>query len=162
MRIDVDDPTRPDVVRLLQEHLADMYATSPAESVHALDPAALTTPDLTFWTAREDGVVVGCAALKRLTDEHAELKSMRSASAARGRGVGVRLLAHVLAEATARGYRRVSLETGTQDYFAPARGLYRSHGFVECGPFADYAPDPSSTFLTLAIATPAGADAGTD
>src|SRR4051794_14794836 len=134
--IQPDAPLRADVRALLDEHLADMYATSPAESVHALDPRALVGPGLAFWTARDaDGTLLGCAALKELGPTDGELKSMRTADAARGRGVGAALLAHVLAEAAGRGYRAVHLETGTEDYFAPARRLYARAGFVECGPF---------------------------
>lgn len=151
MLISTDDPRRTDVLALLEEHLADMYATSPAESVHALDPDALALPGVTFWTAREGELLLGCAALKSLSPDHAELKSMRTATAARRRGVAGRLLDHVLAEARQRGHRRVSLETGTEDYFAPARTLYKTRGFDECGPFEGYALDPNSVFLTLEL-----------
>lgn len=149
--ISIDDPRRPDVLALLEEHLADMYATSPAESVHALDPDALDRPEIAFWSARDGDVLLGCAALKRLCADHAEIKSMRTATAARRRGVAGRLLDHVLAEARERGHGRVSLETGTEDYFAAARALYLSRGFVECGPFAGYSLDPNSVFLTLTL-----------
>jgi putative acetyltransferase len=152
--VDLDDPTRPDVLHLLGEHLADMYATSPAESVHALDPSALTAPGITFWTARTaDGILLGCAALKQLGPADGELKSMRTASAARGRGVGATMLAHVLGAAAERGLRTVHLETGSQEYFASARRLYARAGFVECPPFAGYAPDPHSVFYRLTLAT---------
>jgi len=151
VRLTLDDPTAPDVVVLLEEHLADMRATSPPESVHALDPAALAGPGLSFWTVRADGLVLGTAALKELDGEHGEIKSMRTAAAARRRGVAARLLDHLLGEARARGYRRLSLETGSQDFFAPARALYLSRGFVERGPFGDYAHDPYSVFMTLAL-----------
>ncbi|WP_240044470.1 GNAT family N-acetyltransferase [Nocardioides albidus] len=151
MEIHLDDPRRPDVLGLLEEHLTDMYATSPAESVHALDPDALAAPSISLWTAREDDVLLGCVALKRLSDEHAELKSMRTATAARRRGVAAALLDHVLAEARSRGHARISLETGTEDYFAPARALYVTRGFTECAPFEGYALDPNSVFLTLAL-----------
>lgn len=149
--IATDDPRRPDVLALLQEHLADMYATSPPESVHALAPDALTAPGVTFWTARDGDELLGCAALKFLSPEHAELKSMRTATAARRRGVAGRLLDHVVAEARRRGHGRISLETGTEDYFAPARTLYAARGFDECGPFEGYLLDPNSVFLTLAL-----------
>lgn len=151
MQISVDDPLRPDVVALLEGHLADMRATSPPESVHALDPTALVGPGLSFWTLREDGVLLGCAALKEHDPGHAEIKSMRTEPAARRRGVASRLLDHVLATARDRGYARLSLETGTQDYFAPARALYLSRGFVECGPFASYVLDPHSAFFSRAL-----------
>jgi len=152
--IGTDDPTRPDVLGLLGEHLADMYATSPAESVHALDPSALAAPGITFWTARAaDGSLLGCAALKQLGPTDGELKSMRTTTAARGRGIGATMLAHVLGAAAERGLRTVHLETGTQDYFAPARRLYERAGFVACPPFADYVPDPHSAFYALTLPT---------
>lgn len=148
MDITVDDPTRPEVLALLEEHLADMFATSPAESVHALDAVSLAGPGMTFWTLRDDGAVLGTAALKELDTTHGEIKSMRTAAAARRRGVAGRLLDHVLATAVERGYTRLSLETGSQEFFAPARTLYESRGFVECGPFGSYVLDPNSRFFT--------------
>jgi putative acetyltransferase len=151
MLISVDDPLRADVVALLEGHLADMRATSPPESVHALDPTSLVGPGLSFWTLREDGVLLGCAALKELDAGHAEIKSMRTAPAARRRGVASLLVDHVLATARERGYARLSLETGTQDFFAPARALYISRGFEECGPFASYVLDPHSAFFSRAL-----------
>jgi putative acetyltransferase len=147
--IDVDDPVRADVHRLLAEHLADMYATSPAESVHALDHVALAEPDMTLWTAREDSVLLGCGALKQLSQNEGEIKSMRTTPAARRRGVASMLLDHILGEARMRNFERVNLETGSEEFFAPARRLYRRHGFTECAPFADYRPDPNSVFMTL-------------
>ncbi|MPR00390.1 GNAT family N-acetyltransferase [Modestobacter sp. I12A-02628] len=147
MRIEVDDLTRPAVVGLLAEHLADMHATSPACSVHALDLTGLRDPAVTVWTAWDGDTLLGCAALKRLSADHGEVKSMRTASAARGRGVGATLLAHLLAEARRRGWTRLSLETGSQDAFGPARRLYLRHGFEPCPPFADYTDDPNSTYL---------------
>ena len=151
IRIETDDPARPDVHQLLSEHLADMFATSPAESVHALDHSALSHESITFWTAREDRVLLGCGALKMLSAGHAEIKSMRTTARARGRGVATLMLEHIVAEAARRGYERVSLETGTEDYFAPARRLYARHGFTECPPFGDYTLDPHSVFMELAV-----------
>lgn len=154
MQIDVDDPRRADVLALLEEHLRDMYATSPAESVHALDAGALTAPGVTFWTLRERGVVLGTAALKEIDPAHGEIKSMRTAAAARRRGVAGLLLDHVVAEAVTRGYARLSLETGTQDFFAAARALYASRGFEPCGPFEGYVEDPHSAFYTRLLPFP--------
>lgn len=142
---------RDDVRDLLAEHLQDMYATSPAESVHALDLSALAGPAIEFWTVREHGLLLGCGALKDLGDGHGEIKSMRTTSAARGRGVASFLLVHLIDRARTAGWQRVSLETGTEDYFAAARRLYQRHGFVPCAPFGDYGPDPHSTFLTLVL-----------
>ncbi len=151
MQIAVDDPLRADVLLLLEEHLADMRATSPPESVHALDPTELVGPGLTFWTLRDDGALLGCAALKELDAGHAEIKSMRTAAAARRRGVASRLLDHVLVTARERGYQRLSLETGTQGFFAAARALYASRGFVECAPFGSYVLDPHSAFFSTTL-----------
>ncbi|MDF9717549.1 GNAT family N-acetyltransferase [Nocardioides sp. ChNu-153] len=126
-----------------------MRAVSPPESVHALDLEALREPAVTFLTARDpDGALLGVAALKRLDAAHGELKSMRTDPGRVRSGTGTALLLHVLDLARARGLERVSLETGTEPFFAPARALYARHGFVECPPFADYAPDPHSVFLT--------------
>ncbi|MEU4387834.1 GNAT family N-acetyltransferase [Promicromonospora sp. NPDC023805] len=160
VKIAIDSPVRDDVGRLLDEHLTDMFATSPAESVHALDHSALLAPTITFWTARDDdGTLLGCGALSRLdapgdpagAGPHGEIKSMRTAARARGRGVASALLSEVLAEARRREYTRVSLETGPQDYFASARRLYARHGFTECGPFGSYTLDPYSVFMTLEL-----------
>jgi putative acetyltransferase len=139
------------VIRLLTDHLTDMFATSPAESVHALDVFGLSVPEVAFWTIADGDELVGCVALKELDAEHGELKSMRTDAAARGRGLGARLLEHVLAESERRGYRRVSLETGSQEFFRPARTLYAKYGFRECGPFGDYRLDPNSVFMTLEL-----------
>ena len=151
IRIERDNPCRADVQELLSEHLADMFATSPAESVHALEPAALSGPAITFWSAREDSEVLGCGALKLLEPGQGEIKSMRTSAHARGRGIATLLLTHILADARRSGYVRLYLETGTQDFFAPARRLYQRHGFDFCPPFGDYAEDPNSVYMTLAL-----------
>lgn len=151
MRIERDRPSRPDVARLLAEHLSDMHATSPPESVHALGHSALAAAAVTFWSVRDGAALLGVGALKELSAGHGEIKSMRTARAARNRGVAARLLTHILDEARRRGYRRVYLETGTQDFFAPARRLYQRHGFTECPPFGDYRLDPNSVFMTLSL-----------
>ena len=148
----VESPERDDVLALLQEHLDDMYATSPPESVHALDVERLRVPEITFVTARDaDGALLGCGALKRHDADLGELKSMRTTAAARGRGVATAVLASLLDVARHHGLARVSLETGAEDYFAAARRLYARHGFVECPPFADYTDDPNSVFMTLPL-----------
>jgi putative acetyltransferase len=151
MRFEVDDLSRPAVRALVDEHLDDMHATSPPESVHALDHAQLRAEHVTFFTLWDGERLLGCGALKELSAEHGEIKTMRTVQAARGAGVGSAVLAHLLAEARRRGYARVSLETGTQDFFAPARRLYARHGFVECPPFGDYVLDPNSVFMTLSL-----------
>jgi putative acetyltransferase len=151
LRIAVDDLSGADIVALLAEHVTDMYATSPPESVHALDVAALRAPEITFWSVYDASQLVGCGALKELTLTHGELKSMRTAHAHRGRGVAAAMLEHIVGEAIARGYRQLSLETGSQPYFAPARALYAKYGFAECGPFGTYREDPSSVFMTRSL-----------
>ncbi len=151
MDIERDDLSRDAVRGLLAEHLADMHATSVRESVHALDLTGLTDPAVTVWTLWHDQAVLGCAALKELSTVDGEIKSMRTSTAARGRGVATRLLTHLIDEARRRGYQRLSLETGSQDFFAPARRLYRRHGFVACPPFGNYVADPNSTYLTLPL-----------
>ncbi|KAA3633679.1 MAG: GNAT family N-acetyltransferase [Proteobacteria bacterium] len=128
-----------------------MKSVSPPESKHALDIDGLRAPDVTFWTMRDDGELVGCAALKALDSAHAEIKSMRTSAEHRGRGVGAALLAHLLSEARSRGFRRVSLETGSMGYFAPARALYLKFGFGYCEPFAGYKHDPHSVFMSKAL-----------
>jgi putative acetyltransferase len=147
----LDDLHGPEIASLLDEHLRDMYATSPPESVHALDLAALRKPDIHFWTLWDDTQLAGCGALKALDKHHAEIKSMRTATRYRQRGVASRLLQHLLSEAQQCGYRRVSLETGSMAYFAPARQLYLKFGFSECGPFAGYVLDPNSVFMTFEL-----------
>lgn len=154
VRIEVDDLSRPAVRALLGEHLADMRATSPPDSVHALDLAGLADAAVTLWTGWDGDELLGCAALKELSPGDGELKSMRTARAALRRGVATILLGHVVAEARSRGYRRLSLETGSQQAFAPARALYVGYGFVPCPPFADYVEDPNSVYLRLDLSAP--------
>ena len=152
IEIRADDLRGADVTALLQEHLDDMHRHSPPESVHALDLDTLRRPEITFWVVRDGDALLGCGALKQLDPRHGEIKSMRTANVHRGRGVGALMLDHIVAEARRRGYARLSLETGTPAAFDPARRLYARYGFVECGPFAGYAPDPYSTFMTLELA----------
>ncbi len=149
MQIEIDDPARADLYALLDEHLRNMHALSPPESVHALDVNGLKTPDITFWSARDGGVLLGCGALKQLDPEHGEIKSMRTPEALRRTGAGRALLNHILAQARLRGYKRLSLETGTAQAFQAAHRLYLSAGFVHCGPFGGYKLDPHSVFMTL-------------
>jgi putative acetyltransferase len=151
LRIERDDLTRPAIHALLAEHLRSMHELSPPESVHALDLSGLKRPDVTFWSVWDGDVLVGCGALKELDPTHGEVKSMRTPLALRRRGAGRAMLAHILATARERGYKRLSLETGTAAAFAPAHRLYESAGFAFCGPFGDYAEDPHSVFMTLAL-----------
>jgi putative acetyltransferase len=148
MEIRVDDVTGPEIVALLVEHRRSMFLHSPPESVHALDLDALRRPDVTLWTLWEKEELLGCGALKELDPTHGEIKSMRTAASHLRKGVAARLMEHMLAEARRRGYRRLSLETGSPAAFDPARRLYERFGFQPCGPFAEYVEDPYSVFMT--------------
>jgi putative acetyltransferase len=151
LRFELDDLTRPAVLALLEEHLEDMYAASPTESVHALDLDGLRAPGMAFWSAWEGESLVGCAALKDHGDGSFELKSMRTTAGGRGRGVGSALLGFLVDRVRSRGGARVVLETGVEDYFGPARRLYARHGFVVRGPFSDYTDDPNSVYMQLTL-----------
>ncbi len=151
MRIVEDDLSGDAVAALLREHLEGMHASSPPERVHALDVDALRRPDVTFWSVWEDEELLGCGALRELDDSHGEVKSMRTASAHLRKGVPSFVLEHLVAEAKQRGYRRLSLETGSGGPFEAALAFYERFGFAYCGPFADYDDDPFSRFMTLEI-----------
>jgi putative acetyltransferase len=148
MQITLDDLTGPAIHALLEEHLRSMALHSPPESVHALDLDGLRKPEVTFWTAWANGELQGCGALKELDARHAEIKSMRTASMHLRKGVARTLLEHIIAEARRRSYRRLSLETGSMEAFAPARALYAAFGFGYSRPFAGYVEDPYSVFMT--------------
>ncbi len=148
MHIKIDDLSSAAVVTLLSEHLKDMHLTSPPESVHALDLEALRGPKITFWTIWDEETLAGCGAIKELTAHHAEIKSMRTALDFRCKGVATQLLQHILEEAKQRHYIKLSLETGSMQYFEPARKLYERFGFKGCAPFADYKEDLNSIFMT--------------
>ena len=151
MRIEPDDLTSPQVLALLEEHLANMNELSPPESMHALDVSKLRAPGITFWAVWEGDELLGCGALKELEPGHGEVKSMRTPRALRRRGAGRAMLAHILQVARERKYERLSLETGSMDAFVPAQRLYQSVGFERCGPFGDYQEDPNSVFMTLKL-----------
>jgi putative acetyltransferase len=149
VEIGVDDPRKPDIRALLGSHLEFTRAQTPAEHSFALEWDGLLDPAITLFSCRSDGSLLGVGALKRLDPDHAEVKSMHTAEAMRGRGIGRAMLVHLVAAARAHGYRRLSLETGTTAGFAPARALYEAAGFVPCGPFADYQPSHHNLFMTV-------------
>jgi len=148
MKIETDDLSRSEVQALLNEHLQNMYELSPPESVHALDLEKLRRPEITFWSAWNGSLLLGCGALKELDRKHGEIKSMRTPSALRRQGAGRAILAHIIEVARSRGYERLSLETGSQEAFKPAQILYESFGFAYCGPFGEYVEDSNSVFMT--------------
>jgi putative acetyltransferase len=146
-----DDLTGEAIAALLRLHLDEMHRWSPPCSVHAMPVERLRQSDVTFWSAWNGNELAGCGALRHLDEGHGEIKSMRAAPDYREKGVGKAILRHLLGEARARGYARVSLETGRPAEFLPARRLYESHGFAECPPFADYVLDDFSICMTLEL-----------
>lgn len=149
--IRVDDLRGPEIAELLETHLTQMRAISPPESVHALDLDALRAPEITFWTMWEEKQLVGCGALREIDPTHGEIKSMHTPKHLRGKGIARQMVRHILNEARARGYKRVSLETGGTEDFIAARTLYSGFGFETCPPFADYVLDDFSTCMTLKL-----------
>lgn len=148
LEIKIDDLSGDQVARLIGEHLQSMELHSPPESIHALNLEKLKKPDITFWSVWEQEELLGCGALKELDAHHGEIKSMRTSSQHLKKGVARKLMEFIIHEAKRRGYRRLSLETGPMEAFAPARKLYESVGFQYCGPFAEYVEDPYSLFMT--------------
>lgn len=144
----LDDPQ---VVALLNVHFAGMLANSPKDSCHFLDLSGLRAPGVTFWSAWDGADLLGCGALKELDPQHGEIKSMRTSAEHLRRGTGAALVSHILGTARARGYKRLSLETGSGPAFEPAIALYRQFGFTDCAPFADYKEDPFSRFMSRVL-----------
>ena len=151
MKIEIDDLESREIGAFLQEHIADMKSISPPESKHALDLEGLKAPEITFWSAYEDGLLIGCGALKELDACTGEIKSMRVRASARAGGIGSKILSHIVNEAESRGYRVLKLETGSMEYFVPARNLYLKYGFRLCEPFGSYKSDPNSVFMELGL-----------
>lgn len=150
--IEAEDPRHPDILALLERHLAFAHASSPREHVHALDVGGLVQPRITCYSARDaGGGLLGVGALKELDAAHGEIKSMHTAEQARRSGVGGAMLRHIIAAARERGYARLSLETGTGRVFEPAQSLYRRAGFTECEPFGEYTRNPHSVCMTMAL-----------
>lgn len=146
--IAAESPLGADLRLLMERHTADMHADTPPESIHMMDASQLAVPEVTFFVMRDIGVPLGMGAFKLIEASHAEIKSMHILAEARGRGLSKRLLTHLVDEARAAGFQRLSLETGIQPTFAAARALYAKAGFIECGPFFGYKLDPNSIFMT--------------
>jgi putative acetyltransferase len=152
VKIVVDDLSGPEIAAFLDEHVQEMRSLTPLESKHALDLESLRQPEITFWSVTDDvGELVGCGAIKSLGGTHAELKSMRTTSTRKRSGIASLLLEHILTEARGMGFTRMSLETGSAEFFLPARRLYEKFGFAYCEPFADYRVDPHSVYMTRAL-----------
>jgi putative acetyltransferase len=151
MKIVVDDLAGPEIARFLDEHVQEMRSITPPESKHALDLDGLRRPEITFWSVMDGDTLVGCGAIKRLDADHAEVKSMRTAPTRKRSGIASLLLEHLITEAKRMGFTRLSLETGSAEFFLPARKLYERFGFEFCPPFADYQPDPHSVYMTRVL-----------
>lgn len=149
--IEAESPLGADLTLLMERHTADMHADTPPESIHMMDAGQLAVPEISFFVMRDIGVPVGMGALKRIDSGHAEIKSMHVLAEVRGRGLSKQMLRHLIDEARAIGFRRLSLETGIQPTFAAARALYAKAGFEHCSPFAGYKLDENSIFLTLTL-----------
>lgn len=149
MHISLGDLSDPRVIELLHIHLTRARAETAPGSAHALNLSGLRSPVISFWTLWDADTLVGVGALKELSRDHGEVKSMHTAEHMRRRGAGSAMLDHIVATARQRRYRRLSLETGSWPYFLPAQALYSKYGFVKCAPFGDYMPDPNSVFMTL-------------
>lgn len=145
-------PTTEDLRLLMERHTADMHADTPPESIHMMDASELDQPHIAFFVLREGGVPLAMGAFKRIDATHAEIKSMHVLAEARGRNLSKAMLDHLIAEAKAAGFSRLSLETGVQPTFIAARALYARAGFVECPPFEGYWDDPNSVFMTKVLA----------
>lgn len=148
VRIVVDDLSGPRIVEFLDAHVQQMRSITPPESKHALDLDNLRSPEVTFWSVRDGAAVAGCGAIRKLDAGHAELKSMRTAPSHKRSGIASLLLEHIVTEARRLGFARLSLETGADAFFLPARKLYEKFGFAYCEPFGSYRPDPNSAFMT--------------
>jgi putative acetyltransferase len=155
-----ESPLTPDLTLLMQRHTAAMHAESPPESIHMLDASRLAVPGIWFFVMRDSGNAIGMGAVKRIDEAHAEIKSMHVLAERRGEGLSRRMLHYLFEHALALGFTRLSLETGSQPGFAPARGLYVKAGFAECGPFEGYGPDVNSVFMTRLISDSAAVEAG--
>jgi putative acetyltransferase len=151
-----ESPLTPDLTLLMERHTQAMHAQTPPESIHMMDASKLAAPGIWFFVMREEGVAIGMGAVKRIDDSHAEIKSMHILAERRGQGLSRRMLDHLVDHALSQGFSRLSLETGSQTGFAPARGLYAKAGFEECGPFEGYGPDANSVFMTRTIAAHLG------
>jgi putative acetyltransferase len=152
MRIEIDDVSRPEVLALLEEHLRNMHEITPPGQVCAFDAKKLRAPGVVLWTAWEDELLLGCAALQELSATQGELKSMRTPARLRRHGAGRALLNHILQVSRERGYLELFLETGRHPAFRPAQTLYRSVGFRECGPFGAFKENGFSVFMSLNLA----------
>lgn len=151
LRIIGDDLSGEAIRALIAYHVADAQTLSPPESVHAMPLERLARADVAFFSAWLDGELAGCGALRELAPDRGELKSMRVLPAFLRRGVGEAILLRLIAEARARGYTWLGLETGRPAAFLPAQSLYAKHGFAACPPFGEYSDNDFSLCMSRAL-----------
>jgi putative acetyltransferase len=150
--IQPESPLTADLALLMRRHTDAMHAQSPPGSIHMLDASKLAQPGIWFFVVRDGADVIGMGAVKRIDAGHAEIKSMHILAEHRGQGLSRLMLNHLINHALEQGFTKLSLETGSQPGFEPARILYAKAGFEECGPFEGYKLDPNSVFMTRMIA----------
>ena len=141
----------PEVHKLLTKHFIELRAASPEGSAHVLDIPGLKTPSIKFWSLWDNNQLIGCGALKFLDETHGEFKSIRVADKHRKKGMGEKIISHLITEAKKIGIKRLSIETGAGEFFSPARKLFKKFGFKACKPFAHYKEDPNSCYFDLEI-----------
>ena len=140
-----------EVLELLNKHFIELRSVSPEGSAHVLDIEGLKDQNIKFWSLWEDNLLMGCGALKFLNKEHGEFKSIRLVDSFRKKGNGIKILKHLIFEAKKLNIKKISVETGTGDFFAPARKLFNKCGFKLCKPFAHYKEDPNSCYMSMLI-----------
>ena len=136
---------------LLNKHFLELRSVSPAGSTHVLDIDGLKDQSIKFWSLWENDELIGCGALKFLDDNHGEFKSIRIADKFRKNGLGTKIIDHLINEAKKLNIKKISVETGSGDFFLPARKLFKKCGFASCKPFAHYKKDPNSCYFYLDI-----------
>ena len=141
----------PEVLELLNKHFIELRSVSPEGSAHVLDIEGLKDQNIKFWSLWEDNLLMGCGALKFLNKEHGEFKSIRVEDRFRNKDNGIKILKHLIFEAKKLNIKRISVETGTGDFFTPARKLFNKCGFKLCKPFAHYKEDPNSCYMSMLI-----------
>ena len=140
-----------EVLELLNKHFIELRSVSPEGSAHVLDIEGLKDQNIKFWSLWENNLLMGCGALKFLNKEHGEFKSIRVEDKFRKKDNGIKILKHLIFEAKKLNIKRISVETGTGDFFTPARKLFNKCGFKLCKPFAHYKEDPNSCYMTMLI-----------
>ena len=141
----------PEVNSLLTKHFIELRSVSPEGSAHVLDIPGLKISSIKFWSLWDNNQLIGCGALKFLSDTHGEFKSIRVADKHRKKGMGEKIISHLITEAKKIGIKKLSIETGAGEFFLPARKLFKKFGFKTCKPFAHYKEDPNSCYFDLEI-----------